>query len=143
MAKFWEIILEFFRNSGIAGFFQSGGWLNLIMLVIAGVLIFLAIRKKFEPYLLLPIAFGMQLVNLPFVAKEIFAKGATEYNEISFASVAGLTSEQSKYIFSELGLSSATTKEIYNLVNSKDFLANSPEILGFTSETVSNIKNIY
>ena len=143
MAQIWEIIKEFFRSSGIAGFFQSGGWLNIIMLLVAGVLIFLAIRKKFEPYLLLPIAFGMLLVNLPFVAKEIFAKGATEYNQYSFASAAGLSAAQSEYIFGELGVSSATTKEIYNLVNSKDFLANSPEILGFTSETISNIKNVY
>ena len=47
MDKFWETIKAFFLNSGIAGFFQDGGWLNLIMILIAGVLIFLAIKKKF------------------------------------------------------------------------------------------------
>ena len=143
MDKFWETIKAFFLNSGIAGFFESGGWLNLIMLLIAGVLIFLAIKKKFEPYLLLPIAFGMLLVNLPYVGKEIFAKGATEYNQHSFASLAGLTAEQSEYIFTQLGTSTASTKTIYNLVNSADFLANCPQNLGFTAEIVSNIKNAY
>ena len=78
MDKFWETIKAFFTSSGIAGFFQDKGYLNLIMIVIALVLLYLAIRKKFEPYLLLPIAFGMLLVNLPFVAKEIFAKGTVK-----------------------------------------------------------------
>ena len=76
MEKFWNTIVAFFQSSGIAGFFQ-GYWLNLIMIVVACVLIFLAIKKEFEPYLLLPIAFGMLLVNLPFVANELFAKGTT------------------------------------------------------------------
>lgn len=39
-------------------------WQNYVMLIISGVLIYLAIVKKFEPLLLLPIAFGMLLVNL-------------------------------------------------------------------------------
>ena len=74
MGKIWEILKEFFKSTGIVGFFQNGGWLNLIMIVVALVLLFLAIKKKFEPYLLLPIAFGMLLVNLPLVGKEIFIK---------------------------------------------------------------------
>ena len=41
------------------------GWQYLVMYVIAGVLIYLAIGKKFEPLLLLPIAIGMLLTNLP------------------------------------------------------------------------------
>ena len=68
----WEIIQNFFASTGIAGFFADGGWKNLIMIAIAMVLLFLAIKKKFEPYLLLPIAFGMLLVNLPYVGDEIF-----------------------------------------------------------------------
>lgn len=45
--------------------FENGGWKNLIMIGIACVLIYLAVKKGFEPLLLLPIAFGMLLVNLP------------------------------------------------------------------------------
>ena len=140
MEKFWETIKAFFTSSGIAGFFQNGGWLNLIMIAIACVLLFLAIKKKFEPYLLLPIAFGMLLVNLPFVAKEIFAKGTTEYNAISLASAAGLTQTQAENIFSQLGVQTATSKEIYKLVNSASFDASA---LGLTDSLVSNIKNLY
>ena len=143
MEKFWNTIKAFFESSGIAGFFQSGGWLNIIMIAVACVLLFLAIKKKFEPYLLLPIAFGMLLVNLPFVAKEIFAKGATEYNAISLASAAGITAQQSEYIFTQLGNvnGSFTSKEIYNLISASDFISNSGAL--FTEEVVSNIKVIY
>ncbi len=45
--------------------FMSGSWENYVMLLISFVLMYLAIVKKFEPLLLLPIAFGMFLINLP------------------------------------------------------------------------------
>ncbi len=50
---------------GIASFFHGDNWKNLIMIAVACVLLYLAIGKKFEPLLLLPIAFGMLLTNLP------------------------------------------------------------------------------
>ncbi|MBO5480599.1 MAG: sodium ion-translocating decarboxylase subunit beta [Clostridia bacterium] len=45
--------------------FMNGSWENYVMLLISFVLVYLAIVKKFEPLLLLPIAFGMFLINLP------------------------------------------------------------------------------
>lgn len=62
----------FWNGTGLAQFFKDGGWQNLIMIVLACILIFLAIKKQFEPYLLLPIAFGMLLINLPGVGNELF-----------------------------------------------------------------------
>ena len=50
-------------ESGFAGFFASGGWKNLI--AIACVLLYLGIGKKFEPLLLVGIAFGVLLTNIP------------------------------------------------------------------------------
>ncbi|MCI9503817.1 MAG: sodium ion-translocating decarboxylase subunit beta [Clostridia bacterium] len=47
----------------------QGGWQNYVMLLISFVLMYLAIVKKFEPMLLLPIAFGMFLINLPGAEK--------------------------------------------------------------------------
>ena len=61
----WELIVEFAQSSGIAQFFVEGGWKNIIMIAIAILLLCLAIFKGVEPYLLLPISFGMLLVNLP------------------------------------------------------------------------------
>ena len=53
-------------ESGFAAFFMEGGWKNLIMIVIAFVLLYLGIVKKFEPLLLVGIAFGCLLSNLSY-----------------------------------------------------------------------------
>lgn len=45
--------------------YNESWWKPLLMLIISGVLVYLAIAKKFEPLLLLPIAIGMLLTNLP------------------------------------------------------------------------------
>jgi oxaloacetate decarboxylase beta subunit len=63
---FAETIATLSRESGLAGFFAEGGWKFLIMICVSFVLMYLAIVKGFEPLLLLPIAFGMFLANLPF-----------------------------------------------------------------------------
>ena len=61
-----EAIKNFLGDTGIAKLFaDSGWWQYLVMYVIVGVLFYLAIVKKFEPLLLMPIAFGMLLANLP------------------------------------------------------------------------------
>jgi oxaloacetate decarboxylase beta subunit len=74
MGKVIDIFVEFAKSTGIAMFFADGGWKNLIMIALACILLFLAIKKKFEPYLLLPIAFSMLLVNLPGAGEELFVK---------------------------------------------------------------------
>ena len=63
-----EILLKLWNDSGFAALstgFMNGGWQNLVMLAIACVLLYLAIVKKFEPLLLVGIAFGCLLSNLP------------------------------------------------------------------------------
>ena len=65
MDQIWELIKQFGLSSGIAQFFQGDGWMNLVMIVLAIFLLFLAVFKRVEPYLLLPISFGMLLANLP------------------------------------------------------------------------------
>ena len=51
-------------DSGFANFFANGGWKNLIMIAISCLLLWLGIKKKFEPLLLVGIAFGCLLVNV-------------------------------------------------------------------------------
>lgn len=54
-------------ESGFAAFFTTeGGWKNLVMIIIAFVLLYLGIVKKFEPLLLCGIAFGCLLTNLSY-----------------------------------------------------------------------------
>ena len=63
-----EILLNLWNKSGFAALsagFGDGGWQNLVMLVIACVLLYLGIVKKFEPLLMVGIAFGCLLTNLP------------------------------------------------------------------------------
>jgi len=70
-----EAIMNFIQETGFYRI-ASGDWKVLIMMIISFVLLYLAIVKKFEPLLLLPIAFGMLITNLP---------GAGMYHEILFA----------------------------------------------------------
>ena len=71
-----EAILNFINDTGFVMFFQAGGWKNAVMLVIACFLLYLGIGKKFEPLLMVTIAFGMLMTNLP---------GANMFHEIFFA----------------------------------------------------------
>ena len=58
MTKFWN-------DMGFTSFFVGEGWKNAVMILIACFLLYLAIKKEYEPLLLLPIAFGMLLSNIP------------------------------------------------------------------------------
>jgi carboxybiotin decarboxylase len=58
---FSDSLITLLKNSG----FAAMTWQSLLMILVSFVLIYLAIGKKFEPLLLLPIAFGMLLANLP------------------------------------------------------------------------------
>ncbi|MDD6727841.1 MAG: sodium ion-translocating decarboxylase subunit beta [Eubacteriales bacterium] len=62
----WEVIVSIFANSGYAYFFTAdGGYKNFIMLLMAFIFLYLGIKKGFEPLLMIPIAFGMLLANIP------------------------------------------------------------------------------
>ncbi len=89
-----EGIINFLQQTGFYMLFSDflgGGWKPLLMIAIACVLIYLAIVKKFEPLLLLPIAIGMLLTNLPgadVFHEAIFAGGHVNWE--AFANSAGL-----------------------------------------------------
>ena len=59
-----EFLKAFLKSTGIATFLQGTGWMNLVMILVGLVFLYLAIKKDFEPYLLIPISFGIILVNL-------------------------------------------------------------------------------
>lgn len=56
---------EMFNNLWEASGLSQGNWQNYVMILISFVLMYLAIVRKFEPLLLLPIAFGMFIINIP------------------------------------------------------------------------------
>ena len=65
MESILNVLQEIVETSGFAALVSAGGWKNLIMIALACVLLYLGIGKKFEPLLLVGIAFGMLLTNLP------------------------------------------------------------------------------
>lgn len=74
-----DAIVDFLKQTG----FSMTTWQQLVMILIACVLLYLAIVKKFEPLLLLPIAFGMLLTNLAgaeLFHEELFAEGHVHWN---------------------------------------------------------------
>ena len=77
-----EAITNFLMDTGF--YMLADNWLNLAMIAIACVLCYLAIVKKFEPLLLLPIAIGMLLTNLPgaeMYHAELFSGGHVHWSE--------------------------------------------------------------
>ncbi len=71
-----EAFVNFVQDTGFFLVTQGDGWKNLVMLIVACFLLYLGIGKKFEPLLMVTIAFGMLMTNLP---------GANMYHEIFFA----------------------------------------------------------
>ena len=69
-------------ESGFASFFWTGGWKNLVMILIAFVLLYLGIVKKFEPLLLCGIAFGCLLSNLSYFVVQMGGDNALYHPEL-------------------------------------------------------------
>jgi oxaloacetate decarboxylase beta subunit len=84
----WDYLIEFLESTGIAAFFEQGGWASILMILVSLGMLYLAIVKKFEPYLLIPIGFGMLLSNLP--SSELFVKTVNELTgETSYSGLLG------------------------------------------------------
>ena len=78
---FGKIFTDLYMSMG----FMKGDYLNYIMLLISFVLFYFAIVKKFEPMLLLPIAFGMFLINIPGAEKVLWGthpEGNNSYDAV-------------------------------------------------------------
>lgn len=81
-----ETLLKFWESTGVANFtYQSG-----IMIVVSLFFLYLAIRHGFEPLLLVPIAFGMLLSNLPMTGiflNDVVHEGVVNSNELADAGI--------------------------------------------------------
>ena len=87
----WDSLRDFAGSTGIAALFDTMGWGNVAMICVAFFLLYLAIKHKFEPLLLLTIAFGMLLTNLPdanMYHTSLFAGGHVHWE--NFVAEAGL-----------------------------------------------------
>lgn len=70
-----DALLNLWQSTGIYAFFDgTANFQNVIMVIISFILVYLAIVKKFEPLLLLPIAFGIFIVNVPGAYRIMFGE---------------------------------------------------------------------
>ena len=108
----WEILKNFGTSTGIAQLFQGDGWKQLIMILIAILLLYLAIFKEAEPYLLIPIGFGMLLVNLP--GSDVYLKSNVDikYTYETFANLIGVNAGTGREIFDTFGLQNVDVLEL-------------------------------
>ena len=93
-------IMNFLQQTGFM-MFGGDNWKSLIMIAIAFVLSYLAIVKKFEPLLLLPIAFGMLLTNLPgaeMFHEQLFAGGHVNWDMFAGAEYIFSTDLNTEYL---------------------------------------------
>ena len=139
-----DSILNFLGTTGVARLFENPDfWKTLIMFAISFVLAYLAIVKQFEPLLLLPIAIGMLLTNLPganifhldfFVAPEsavsaldaIFSAKALDANSVSILTDVTLLhgnalSVETLQAFAEGGFAQETYEALMKTITSVDF----------------------
>ena len=95
-----EYIIKFLQQTGFY-LFADGNWMKLVMIGISCILLYLGIVKKFEPLLLVPIAFGMLLTNLPgadMFHEELFAGGHVHWDMFA-GSQEGLTAGLLDYLY--------------------------------------------
>ena len=91
---FLDKLWDFCQTTGFYQLFANfteGGWKNLVMICISLLLLYLAIKKQFEPLLLIGIAFGMLLTNLPGAGlyheelwAEFMREGSPNYHSYGF-----------------------------------------------------------
>lgn len=74
------------HSTGLMGFLAQGGWGNALMILVGFLLLYLAIKKGFEPLLLIPIGFGCILSNIPlaYISGIDPANGAAGFVKILF-----------------------------------------------------------
>ena len=129
--------------SNLVNNFTNGGWQNLVMIAISFVLVYLAIVKKFEPLLLLPIAFGMFIVNIPGAYKILYGTKGYIVTEV-FKDANGVIttgSEVARGTLAELcakfGSAEVTVKALTDALALKDTVSGGYTVmLSLSTETV-------
>ena len=143
---FIDAVTHILTDSGFAGFFAEGGWKNLVMMGVACLLLYLGIKKGFEPLLMIPIAFGILIANLPGAGLgvayhdipgfiELFKAGKASLTDILYLGVkAGI---YPPLIFMGIG---AMTDFTPLIANPKSFLLGAAAQLGiFTTLILSSV----
>lgn len=125
-SDFWaqcsQSLINLWESTGLYSLVSSpNGWQNIVMILISFVLVYLAIVKKFEPLLLLPIAFGMFIVNVPGVYNILFGtKGYILTDTLTNVEVARGTIDELVALFTNSGYTVSSVEEITNLLSNSN-----------------------
>ena len=63
--EIWDLLVGTLQTTGLPALFSAIGWKYVVMWAVGCFFLYMAIVKDFEPLLLLPIGFGIFLVNFP------------------------------------------------------------------------------
>ena len=110
-----DALINLWQSTGIYSLIDgTANWQNIVMVLISFILVYLAIVKKFEPLLLLPIAFGIFIVNVPGAYRILFGtKGYVVTNSLTNVEVArGTLSE----LLQTFGLNQQTSIEQFRQI---------------------------
>lgn len=141
-----EMFANLWRESGIA----NGHWSNYVMILVSFVLFYLAIVKKFEPLLLLPIAFGMFLINLPGAYNILWGTYETTISEEEFVSLGISLPEGWQFLDGKIvqlmkdGTYRAMSSEEFSALGitlPENFFFESGRIMRELSHTYENVQN--
>lgn len=141
-----EMFANLWRESGIA----NGHWSNYVMILVSFVLFYLAIVKKFEPLLLLPIAFGMFLINLPGAYNILWGTYETTISEEEFVSLGISLPEGWQFLDGKIvqlmkdGTYQAMSSEefsAFGITLPENFFFESGRIMRELSHTYENVQN--
>lgn len=141
-----EMFANLWRESGIA----NGHWSNYVMILVSFVLFYLAIVKKFEPLLLLPIAFGMFLINLPGAYNILWGTYETTISEEEFVSLGISLPEGWQFLDGKIvqlmkdGTYQAMSSEEFSALGitlPENFFFESGRIMRELSHTYENVQN--
>ena len=128
-----DALISLWHSTGIYSLIDgTANWQNIAMVLISFVLVYLAIVKKFEPLLLLPIAFGIFIVNVPGAYRILFGtKGYIVTNSLTNVEVARGTLEE---ILQTFGISQQTSVESLKEI----FLTQAVTVSGSNIEYLAN-----
>ena len=141
LANIGDMFVNLWRESGLA----NGHWSNYVMLLVSFVLFYLAIVKKFEPLLLLPIAFGMFLINLPGAYSVLWGTYDVAITEEEFASLNLPDAWQfidGKVVQIINGVQEVMTAEQFKALNlPSEYVFENGTIIRELAHTYSNVQN--
>ena len=143
LANFGDMFKNLWNSLGFNSGSFAEAWPNYVMLIISFVLIYLAIVKKFEPLLLLPIAFGMFLINLPGAYNVVWGTYPEPVEIVDTAQLTQyLSAEQYAEIFAKnVNWTSLTEAEFAQLALPETFKFVDGSVLYEAAHIYENVQN--